>query len=415
MKVAIIALGSVSSDTAGRTYLSELLGPLGDQSDLDVTVHLADPDFAVPESCRVRRYRLPSGPEPIRKVLAEAWLARRLSNADYDVLLAPFNFLPVTWRGRSVVVQHNVLSFERRVHGQTSGVRAWYRPRALAVSIKRATVVVTVSEYLKRLLLERFPQIDPARVHVVPYGVSLGRAAVPTAQASPDPRVLVVSALWPYKRVDQAIEAFAHALGGSEAGLLEVAGPAPARERAPLEELARELGVAARVRFLGNLDHPRLAEHYAAADAVLYLSEIESFGLPLLEAMAAGVPVIAKRIEGLVEVGADVPVWVEPNARASEIGATLTRVLSDRRLQDERRDAGLLRSREFTPENTAELTAECLRSAAVGRQPLRAFHRSRSDHFSQTDRSKAYSVSQATGEKSEGMVAFRRKEEAGGS
>jgi glycosyltransferase involved in cell wall biosynthesis len=383
MKVAILALGAVSSDTAGRTYLEGLLGPLGEQPDLDVTVHLADRGFAVPDSCAVERHRLPAGPEPLRKVLGEAWLARRLSRAGYDVLLAPFNFLPVTWRGPSVVVQHNVLSFENRLHGQLSGLRAWYRPRALAISLRRATVIVAVSSYLRRLLLEHHPEVAADRVRVIPYGVSAHLRGASAVQ--PGPRngttVLVVSTLDRHKRVDQAIEVFAAARARFPEAILEIAGPARKHERAPLEARAQELGVAGSVRFLGNLDHGRLADRYAAADAVLYLSEIESFGLPVIEAMAFGVPVVAKPIEALVEVGEDVPFWVDQNASAEEIGATLERVLADPELRRERSEAGARRARAFSVERSAELTAEALRSAARVAEQAPGYRPVESRHF----------------------------------
>src|SRR2546421_4680229 len=110
MRVAVVALGAVSRDTGGRTYLAELLGPLGDNPGLDVEVHVADPEFAVPSSCRAIRHDYAVPPERARRIAAEAWLASRLGRA--DVLLAPFNYLPATWRGPSVVVHHNTFALE---------------------------------------------------------------------------------------------------------------------------------------------------------------------------------------------------------------------------------------------------------------------------------------------------------------
>ncbi len=366
-KVAILALGSISTDTAGRTYLSGLLGPLGDEPGLEVTVHLADPDFAVPDSCRVRRHSLPPAPDPVRKVLGEAWVARRLSREGYDVLLAPLNFLPVTWHGAAVVVEHNILSFEKRIHGQSLGLRSWYRPRALKATLERATEIVAVSSYLRGLLLEHFPALDPARVHVVPYAVSaqLARSHAPQTQPRQGLRVLVVAALWPYKRIDQAIQSFAAAAPRLPGSILEIAGPAPKRPRAELEALAARLGVGKRVRFLGNLTHEQLAERYSRADVLLQLSEIEAFGVTIMEAMALGVPIVARPIEGLVEVGGDVPVWIDPSAGPDEIGAVLERVLSDPELRARRRAAGIERAKEFDGTRVAHLIAATLQVAAA--------------------------------------------------
>jgi glycosyltransferase involved in cell wall biosynthesis len=104
-------------------------------------------------------------------------------------------------------------------------------------------------------------------------------------------------------------------------------------------------------------------ELYRQTDVMLYLSEIESFGLPVLEAMAAGVPVIAKPIGGLVEVGGDVPVWVAPEASADEISAALRRVLADDHDLRRRSRDGRARAALFTWEKAADLTAQAVQRA----------------------------------------------------
>src|SRR3954471_17262246 len=89
--------------------------------------------------------------------------------------------------------------------------------------------------------------------------------------------------------------------------------------------------------------------------------------------MAFGVPVVAKSIEALVEVGADVPVWVDPRADTEKIAHVLTRVLADPGLRQERSKAGAQRAAEFSVERTAELTADSLRAAVqASREPARA-------------------------------------------
>src|SRR5438105_6726984 len=215
MRVAVLWLGNVSGDTAGRTYLTELLGPLGRLPGLDVDVHLADSEFAVPESCRAFRHALPLPPGPAARIAAEPLVAASLARRGYDVLLAPFNFLPPGWRGPSVVVEHNVLGFSApvRLPGRFSRLRAVYRPRATRWSLRHATRTIAVSSYLRRLLLERFSFLEPEHVHVAPYGVSrqLLESAAGARVSDSRPDVLVVSALWPYKRVDQAIRVFAAA------------------------------------------------------------------------------------------------------------------------------------------------------------------------------------------------------------
>ena len=119
MRVAVLWLGRVSEDTAGRTYLTELLGPLSREPGLSVDVHLGDPHFDVPAGCRVVQHRVPRQLGSLGRVLAEPLVAARRLRG-YDVLLAPFNNVPPGWRGPVVVVQHNVLAFGSRV--QQDGV-----------------------------------------------------------------------------------------------------------------------------------------------------------------------------------------------------------------------------------------------------------------------------------------------------
>jgi glycosyltransferase involved in cell wall biosynthesis len=365
LRVAVLWLGRISNDTAGRTYLTELLGPLARQPGLEVDVHLGDPKFNAPPGCRVVRHRVPYAAGPFGRILAEPIVVARLRRAGYDVLLAPFNFLPPLWRGPSVLVQHNVLAFGSGLGDHLSRLRAFYRPRALARSVKHATEILAISGYLRDLLVAHYPNLDPSRVRVVHYGVSTALAAPPDRQSADNRRstVLVVSALWPHKRVDQAIRAFAAAADGREAVLL-IAGPAPDSHRKPLEALAAELGVRERVRFLGNVPHDQLRALYASADLLLYPSDVESFGLPLLEAMMAGVPVIAKRTPGQLEVADGAPLWVGADATDDEVAEALARMLDDPRLRAERIAAGRTRAESFTWERAAAETALALRDAA---------------------------------------------------
>ena len=103
---------------------------------------------------------------------------------------------------------------------------------------------------------------------------------------------------------------------------------------------------------------------YAWADVVLHLSRIESFGLPVLEAMAAGVPVVATRAGGVAEIGADAPIWLDPAATAEETAAAVQLALTDEGLRAESVRRGRERAAGFTWERSAGLLADTLRAAA---------------------------------------------------
>jgi glycosyltransferase involved in cell wall biosynthesis len=367
LRVAVLWLGRLSLDTAARVYLTELLGPLGAQPGLLIDVHVGDPRFEVARTCRAIRHQVPHRFGPAARIAAEHLVAAKIRRR-YDVMLAPFGNLPATWRGRSVVVHHNVLAFGPHVRAELSLLRSWWRPVALGSSVARATQTLAVSAHLRDLLLERYPALDPARIEVVPHGVSTRLTQRAAREPDPEaPQLLAVSALWPYKRLDQTIEAFADVAGSLPRARLVIAGPNVGHEQERLQRLAHALGVETRITFAGNVSHDELSRLYAGADALLYLSDFESFGMPLIEAMAVGVPVLAKRLPGLVEVGADAPQWVEAGATRERIAFALRSLLADRELRKRRVQAGLARSALFTWERAAELTAVAIRTAATRR------------------------------------------------
>jgi len=362
LRIAVLWLGRVSLDTAGRTYLTELLGPLAAQPGLTVDAHLGDPEFAVASGCGVVFHRVPYRLGPAARILLEPLVAVRLRRS-YDVLFAPFGNLPFGWRGPSVVAHHNVLAFGPLVREELSRLRAWWRPIALRSSLRRATRTLVVSAYLRRILCDAYPDLGQSSIEVVPYGVAdrLGERGDREVDAAA-PQLVAVSATWRYKRLDQAIEALAD-IGGGGARLV-IAGPELGDERRRLGELAERLGVGERVVFAGNLSHTELATLYAASDVLLYLSEIESFGMPVLEAMRVGLPVVARQIPGVAEIGGEGPVWIGVEASRTEIAEAVASILRDPNRRRRHIAAGRARAACFTWERTAHLTAIALREAA---------------------------------------------------
>jgi glycosyltransferase involved in cell wall biosynthesis len=371
LRVAVLWLGLISRDTAARTYLSEILGPLGEEPDLDVDVHLGDRDFTIPPTCRAVWHRVPYRLGSGARIAAEPLVAARFRRR-YDVLLAPFGNLPPTWRGASVVVHHNVLAFGSEVRKTLSLSRALWRPLATRISVRNATRTIAISEYLRSLLLERFDELHSRTVDVVPYGVRPAPLVEPprTTVDPGAPRLLAVSALWPYKRIDQAIETLALIRDDFPLATLSVAGPDAGAERTRLEALADRLGAGDAVCFVGNLSQEELREAYRSSDVLLYLSEIESFGLPVLEAMTLGTPVVARRIPGVAEIGGEGPFWIGRDGDAEATAAVVRHVLTD----DTSRSRHVRIAREhastFTWHRAAELTAGAVRAAVAARPPI---------------------------------------------
>jgi N-acetyl-alpha-D-glucosaminyl L-malate synthase BshA len=168
--------------------------------------------------------------------------------------------------------------------------------------IERSNGVTAVSEFLRRMTLEEFAVHNA--IDVVPNFVDLAKhCAGPStpdrsAFAQPEERILLhMSNFRPVKRVVDIVRIFERVRRELPAVLLMV-GDGP--ERASAQALARRLGVADKVRFLGRQD--TIEDITAVADLYLLPSELESFGLSALEAMACGVPVIGSDAGGLPEV-----------------------------------------------------------------------------------------------------------------
>jgi glycosyltransferase involved in cell wall biosynthesis len=200
---------------------------------------------------------------------------------------------------------------------------------------------------------------DPARVRVVPWGAP--EPAAPEGPPLEGRYVLYSGAIEPHKNATTAVEAIARAASGVE---LAMAGPWSSRRAQRLMGHAGRVGATGRVAWLGLLSDGRLAAVRAGAVAVLVPSRKEGFGLPVLEAMAAGVPVLASDTPALREVGGEAATYLpagEAGAWAEAISAAADATPAER---EERARAGRERAAGFTWERTAEGLLAAYREAA---------------------------------------------------
>ena len=204
-------------------------------------------------------------------------------------------------------------------------------------SVQRAARVLAISERTKRDLVELYG-VDPGRIVVTPLGVD----AVFAPGGERDDFLLFVGAI--QERKDPR----AAALAAREVGRrLVVVGPTKD------EGLAEELrGLGAELR--GYVDRDELARLYRTAACLVFPSRYEGFGLPVLEAMASGTPVVAAPDEAVREVADGAAVYAEPGELAAAVQDALTR-------GDELGRAGIERARRFSWAETARCTAEVYR------------------------------------------------------
>jgi len=238
-----------------------------------------------------------------------------------------------------VVVTIHDLSFEREDPVLMGRRDRWIFRRVVPRAARGAARVLTVSERTKRDLVERYG-VPPERVVVTPNGVdpSFGPDGA-SCNLQLGPYALAVGAIQPRKNQLAALAA------AREAGLeLVVVGPVKD------ESVAAELR-AQGARLEGYVAVERLAELYRGAACLVQPSRHEGFGLPVVEAMASGTPVVVVPDPALVEVAGDAAVVVEE----SQLAEGIRRALAE---TERLRTAGLARARDFSWERTADATVQ---------------------------------------------------------
>jgi glycosyltransferase involved in cell wall biosynthesis len=316
--------------TGDETYVVNLLRELPAVADgLRLAAVTRRPDLVPPG---VEPIELPARIQELRMAIGLPRLLRRLRPA-----LAHFQHaLPLALPCPAVVTIHD-LSFarDRTLMGRKD--RMIFR-RVVPRAARRAARVLAVSERTRRDLRQLY-DIPDERIVVTPNGVD---PAFTPGNGSTGDYLLFVGAIQSRKSPLVAADAAA-ALDR----LLVVVGP----EKEP--RLARELERRG-AELRGWVEKPELAELYRAAAAVLVPSRYEGFGLPVLEAMACGAPVVATPEPALREVAGDAAVFAEPD----DFAAAVSRAIADR---DRLRTAGIERARAFSWRETARRTAAVYR------------------------------------------------------
>jgi alpha-1,3-rhamnosyl/mannosyltransferase len=234
-------------------------------------------------------------------------------------------------------------------------------------NIERADGILCLTEHGRARLLHHYPDFDPQRLAVVPHGVdrerfhprdpSLARA-VARCHGLDGPFFIQLGSWFPHKNLELSIRAFARSRAGKEGyHLAFVGGGASSRYASKLEELARSEGVSGSVHWIEDLSGDELPLFLAAGAALLQPSRYEGFALPLLEAMAVGLPGVVSDSSCLPEVSGGI--WPIAGQDDPE---SFARGMDSMTLDDDLRSAairaGLERASGFTWEATAAKTVE---------------------------------------------------------
>ncbi|MGB9723986.1 MAG: glycosyltransferase family 4 protein [Chloroflexia bacterium] len=281
-----------------------------------------------------------------------------------DLFYSPDFVLPPQLGGRRLLTVHDLAFL---VHPECAVPSlGWYLRRAVPRSIARADLLLADSEHTRQDLI-RLLGVAPERVEVLYPGVEpafrpLERAALEEARARyglPERFLLTVGTIEPRKNLPRLLEALSGLPEALRLPLIVVGRPGWLYQ-ATFAAVER-YGLQGEVRFLGFVPQEDLPALYNLALALLYPSRYEGFGLPPLEAMACGTPVLTSRVSSLPEVVGEAAVLVDP-ADVSSIREGLRRLLEDADLRAHLREQGLARAREFTWEKSAGRLREIIAS-----------------------------------------------------
>src|SRR5262245_48299773 len=291
---------------------------------------------------------------PVRAVYLHALLPKILNEANPD-LCHYTNFLAPIAEDRPYVVTIHDMGLEvlRNSHPMAKRI---YTRRLIPRAARNARLIIANSEYSKWEVV-RHLGIPEERIRVTP--LAAGPEFRPVHSQPVNPYFLFVGNLEPRKNLERLIEAFAQ-MPGKDHDLV-IVGNSWYRA-ADAENKARSMGLNGRVKFRGYVAKGELPALYSGATALVYPSLLEGFGLPVIEAMACGTPVITSNNSALREVSGNAAVLVDPMS-VSALTEAMTLVAEDARAREELSRRGLKRASEFSWKKTAELTLDAYHQA----------------------------------------------------
>jgi glycosyltransferase involved in cell wall biosynthesis len=348
-------------------YIQNLLHRLPDvDPEVGYTVFLGERSYKGRDELQLWPSRLPTHRPEVRifwEQVLQPWAIRQ---AGVDLLHGMALVGPMVGACPVVITVHD-LSFLFYPRSFPASKRLYLRAFT-GMSVRRARRVIAISENTKRDVVQQYG-ISPDRVDRIYYGIDPIFRPLPAGQVAefrsqrglPERFVLFVGTLEPRKNVVRLIEAYAQ-LRDNCPPLLLVGGKGWLYD----EIFARvgELDLTDKVRFVGYVAGKELPWWYNAADLFVYPSLYEGFGLPPLEAMACGAPVITSSVSSLPEVVGEAGLLVDPDD-VQALAEAMERVLADSHLREAMRAAGLAQAGRFSWQEAARRTVETYHHALM--------------------------------------------------
>lgn len=301
---------------------------------------------------------------PERRLWSQIALAKEIKSDPPNLLFVPSHVIPLLTNIPSVVTIHDVAykyypkaysSFDRRYLEFTTGI-----------SITKAKRVIVPTNATSKDI-QKYYNADPSKIAVIPHGYTSDIFKPLPNSGSPYqyPYIFFVGRVETKKNVLRLVEAFA-LLSKQEKSLhLVIAGKAGLGSEevtARIQSLPEEL--RQKIHLTGYMESEDVARHLAHAKAFVFPSLYEGFGIPILEAMAVGCPVICSDTPALAEIGQGVATILPPDSSLSW-AAAIQRVIDDEKLAQTMREKGIARAKEYSWKKTAERTLKVLNDVAA--------------------------------------------------
>lgn len=345
--------------TGTRVYAYELVKALQANSVNQVTC-LAE---SVPKRSRALWRKLLNG---LRNIFwIQVVLPVRLARLKTDVLHSPSFFAPLLCPCPVILTVYDTLYLTQAQH---YGDRLYllYAKAFIKPSVRRSALISTISEASKKDIVSIF-EVPAAKVRVVYPGVSPRFRPVTdddellrirSSYCLQHPFFLFVGAAEPRKNVARLLRAFAvfRESGSGERYQLILVGPEGSAS-VELQELARQLGLVSDIKRLGYVPDEDMPGLYSAAAGLIFPSLGEGFGLPIVEAMACGTPVVTSNVSCMPEIAGDAALLVDPESVES-LAAALKTLASNPVAREQLRAKGLKRAQIFSWLRTAQETEQ---------------------------------------------------------